>query len=52
VRVVHNELKRLDIPWQWDAGLHCYVIPRTRCDDLAAALEDIGHFVDMRMPTW
>lgn len=45
VSIVHPQLQRLDIPYQWSDVVRGYVIPRTRADDLAAALEDAGHIV-------
>ena len=52
VRVVHPAIKRLGIPWQWDAQRGCYLVPRQHFDDLLAALELDGHHVDYQMAGW
>lgn len=52
VRVVHPTIKRLGLPWQWDAAMTAYLIPIQKLDDLAAALELDGHHVDIEMAVW
>lgn len=47
VRVLTPELRRLGIPWQWDARDSAFLVPKGRADDVLAALEEVGHRVEV-----
>lgn len=46
MRVLHPTIKRLDLPYQWDAKAGVYLVPLPRLDDLLAAVELDGHRVE------